>query len=65
METGAGIVVGFALMGALIFGATVTGNGQKLCDAMGGVYTPQPPPGDSCPGGKWRNLFAPKPAPTK
>jgi hypothetical protein len=60
METVAAILV---FMGLVVVGAATTNSGKELCEAMGGVHTPQPPPADSCPGGKWSNLFKQKPTP--
>jgi hypothetical protein len=63
------VVIGvvLAVMTVVSVGASLTGNGQRLCDAMGGVYTPQASPGEVCPGGSWANLFRSikKPEPTK
>jgi hypothetical protein len=59
MEVLSGIV---ALLAGLILvvGATVSGNQENLCRAMGGTYAPTG--ADICPGGTWANLVTPKPA---
>jgi len=41
----------------LVIGATVTGQQERLCTAMGGTWTPAYPPEDVCPGGSWLNLI--------
>lgn len=59
----AAILFGIILIPAVIGGAaSLTGNGERLCAAMGGVYTPQASPGEVCPGGAWSNLFRARPA---
>jgi hypothetical protein len=57
METLASIVIAFAIGGVVIVGASITGQQEKLCTALGGKFTPAAPPADVCPGGEWRNLF--------
>ena len=51
------------VMTLLVGGATLTGNQEALCKAMGGTWTPAPPPADVCPGGQFQNIV--KPAPEK
>lgn len=48
-----------ALIGLLIAGASITGNGEALCKGMEGKWTPtaQATGGDVCPGGNLVNLF--------
>ena len=46
-----------------VLGATVTGNQEALCKAMGGTYTPEGV--DICPGGEWKNIVRPKPTEAK
>ena len=39
-------------------GATITGNQEKLCEGMGGTFTPSHTE-NVCPDGSWRNLVEP------
>ncbi len=48
-----GIILGIPLVGV----AELTGNAQRLCDALGGTYQPQANYTENvCPGGRWINL---------
>lgn len=48
------IVAAFLLGAVLVLGASVTGQNERLCDALGGTYTPGE--ADQCGDGKWLNL---------
>jgi hypothetical protein len=61
MEAVLSLFVALFAGGVIFTGATVTGNQEALCKAMGGVYAPQNAGrGDICPGGKWSALTRPR-----
>jgi hypothetical protein len=43
-------------MMVLVTGASLTGQQEKLCNAMGGHYVPAPMGQDVCPDGSWVTL---------
>jgi hypothetical protein len=45
----------------IVVGATVSGQQEALCKAMGGTYAPTG--ADICPGGSWATLIGARPAP--
>jgi hypothetical protein len=56
-DGGTAVFVAFAVMTVFVVAATASGESERLCKAMGGTYTPAPPPADVCPGGSWLVLF--------
>ena len=57
------IIIAFTVGAFLTLAAAVSGNSDKLCDRLGGTYTPEVAisGGDVCADGKWSNLFGIKP----
>jgi len=57
------IIIAFTLGSFLTLAAAVSGNSDRLCDRLGGTYTPEAAisGGDVCPDGKWIALFGVKP----
>ena len=49
-------IIGIIAAGAIFVAALVTGNLAPLCKAIGGEYTPAPPPIETCPGGKFSTV---------
>lgn len=58
-----GAIVALLLGTFIVIGATVTGNQEALCKAMGGTYAPTGP--DICPGGTWAKLIGASGEPRK
>jgi hypothetical protein len=61
MEAIASVITAFVIGTVAVVGATVTGQQEALCKALGGTYKPVPAPQEVCPGGKWSNLVLPRP----
>ena len=53
------ILVAALIGAALVLGAAVTGQGERLCEAIGGTFQPEAAlsGGDVCPDGQWRELL--------
>ena len=60
MET---VFAALIVMSLAVIGATLTGNQEALCKAMGGTYTPMG--AEICTGGSWANIARPKPTEAK
>jgi hypothetical protein len=57
MTTALAVVGSLIAMTVLTIGASVTGQQEKLCNALGGHYAPAPQGQDVCPDGTWLNLI--------